>query len=228
MAPDTWWVVACGWAGQACFFSRFFVQWWVSERAKRSVAPPLFWWLSALGAVLLSIYSVPRGEAVLLPGYLITLCIYLRNLWIARRGPTEKQLHPAIALGLAALACLGLWWSGAFQPRAGMHEAPVWLTIGIVGQTLWTARFLVQWWSTERTGASHFPRLFWWLSLSGNALLLAYAIHLRDAVYIAGFIPGPIVQIRNLMLHRDDGTDAVEVEAPGVANPPLSPPRGDV
>ena len=100
----------------------------------------------------------------------------------------------------------------------------MWLTIGIVGQTLWTARFLVQWWSTERAGASHFPRLFWWLSLSGNALLLAYAIHLRDAVYIAGFVPGPIVQIRNLMLHRADGTEAVAVEAPRVANPPLSSP----
>src|SRR5688572_18619740 len=152
MAPDTWWVVAAGWVGQACFFSRFFVQWWVSERARRSLAPPVFWWLSALGAVLMCVYTVPRGEAVLLPGYLITLCIYLRNLWIARSGAAAGRISPAVTLGLALLACLVLWWTGAFQPREGLHERPVWLAVGIAGQSLWTSRFLVQWWSTERSG----------------------------------------------------------------------------
>jgi lipid-A-disaccharide synthase-like uncharacterized protein len=42
--------------------------------------------------------------------------------------------------------------------------------------------------------------VFWWLSLAGNALLLAYAVHLRDPIFIAGFVPGPLVQVRNLML----------------------------
>ena len=77
MAAEALWIKASGWVGQACFFSRFFVQWWASERAGRSVAPEIFWWLSAGGAVLLAVYSVPRGEVVLLPGYLATLCMAL-------------------------------------------------------------------------------------------------------------------------------------------------------
>jgi lipid-A-disaccharide synthase-like uncharacterized protein len=145
---------------------------------------------------------------VLLPGYLVTLCIYARNLWISRRRSAGPTLTPTVTLGLGLLAALLLWWSGAFEPRANLGERPIWLATGIVGQVLWTSRFLVQWWSSERRGTSHFPRAFWWLSLAGNALLLAYAIHLRDPVYIAGFIPGPIVQVRNLMLGRSRGAAA--------------------
>ena len=49
---------AAGWIGQACFFSRFFLQWVASERARRSIVPPAFWWLTLAGAVLMSAYAV--------------------------------------------------------------------------------------------------------------------------------------------------------------------------
>ena len=48
------WVAALGWVGQVCFSGRVLVQWIASERAGRPVAPRVFWWLSASGAVLLS------------------------------------------------------------------------------------------------------------------------------------------------------------------------------
>jgi lipid-A-disaccharide synthase-like uncharacterized protein len=208
MPPDAWAVLAAGWIGQGCFFSRFFVQWWFSEKARRSVAPSSFWWLSALGAVLVGIYATARGEPVLLPGYLVTLCIALRNLWIAKRGESTARLSTLPAVGVGLAAALALYASGAFVPRAGLGDSRAWLAVGIAGQALWTARFLVQWWSVERAGKSYFPRSFWWISLLGNALLLPYAIHLRDAVFIAGFVPGPLVQARNLMLDRSAASAA--------------------
>ncbi len=48
---------------------------------------------------------------------------------------------------------------------------------------------------------SHFPPTSWWLSLLGNALLLAYTIQLGDFKLIVGYLVGPVVQIRNLVLH---------------------------
>ena len=74
------------------------------------------------------------------------------------------------------------------------------LVIGGTGQALWSSRFVVQWMLSEREARSHLPEAFWWISLSGNSLLLSYAIYLRDPVWIAGLALGPVVQVRNLMI----------------------------
>ena len=78
-----------------------------------------------------------------------------------------------------------------------------WLITGLVGQALFSARFLVQWIASEIKKRSVVPTAFWWFSLAGNALLLAYAIHRQDLVLIAGYALGPIVQVRNLMLETE-------------------------
>jgi lipid-A-disaccharide synthase-like uncharacterized protein len=77
---------------------------------------------------------------------------------------------------------------------------PLWLAVGFVGQALFTARFLVQWWASEKKGDSIVPIAFWWLSLLGGAALLAYAISRRDPVIITGQAMGLFVYTRNLML----------------------------
>jgi lipid-A-disaccharide synthase-like uncharacterized protein len=75
-----------------------------------------------------------------------------------------------------------------------------WLTIGFLGQALFTARFLVQWVVSEKKRASVVPVAFWWLSLLGGMALLAYAIFRRDLVIITGQGMGLFVYTRNLML----------------------------
>ena len=50
-----WYWIAIGFGGQLVFFSRFFVQWIASEKAKRSVVPLAFWYLSMVGGLLLLI-----------------------------------------------------------------------------------------------------------------------------------------------------------------------------
>jgi lipid-A-disaccharide synthase-like uncharacterized protein len=76
----------------------------------------------------------------------------------------------------------------------------LWLGIGIAGQLLFMARFIVQWIHSERHGKSLIPVSFWYLSLSGGLIVLAYGVHKLDPVIILGQLPGAIVYTRNLML----------------------------
>jgi lipid-A-disaccharide synthase-like uncharacterized protein len=79
-----------------------------------------------------------------------------------------------------------------------------WLAIGFGAQALFSARFLLQWIHSERHRRSVVPKAFWYFSLSGGALLLAYAVHKRDPVFIVGQASGLLVYVRNLMLWRDE------------------------
>ena len=78
------WLVL-GFAGQACFFSRFLVQWIVSERKGESTVPVVFWVLSIVGALVLLAYSVHREDPVFIAGNSIGLVVYVRNLVLIRR-----------------------------------------------------------------------------------------------------------------------------------------------
>ena len=73
-----------------------------------------------------------------------------------------------------------------------------WLVLGFVAQGLFSARFMVQWIASERAGKSVMPVIFWYLSISGSVLLLAYAIYRQDPVFILGQSAGLIVYFRNL------------------------------
>ncbi|HEX2839663.1 lipid-A-disaccharide synthase N-terminal domain-containing protein [Hyphomicrobium sp.] len=73
-----------------------------------------------------------------------------------------------------------------------------WLAIGVVGQSLFFMRFFVQWIASERRGESVFPTAFWYFSLSGGAVLLAYAIWRRDPIFILGQATGLLIYFRNL------------------------------
>ena len=75
-----------------------------------------------------------------------------------------------------------------------------WLTVGFLGQAIFTARFLVQWCASEREGDSVVPVAFWWISLAGGLTLLAYAAYRRDPPIIVGQVMGLFVYARNLML----------------------------
>jgi lipid-A-disaccharide synthase-like uncharacterized protein len=83
-----------------------------------------------------------------------------------------------------------------------MQIPAVWLAVGFVGQTLFSLRFIVQWIMSEREKRSIVPVAFWYFSLGGGVVLLAYAIHRRDPVFIVGQAAGLIVYLRNLALVR--------------------------
>ena len=77
-----------------------------------------------------------------------------------------------------------------------------WVLIGFLGQTLFTFRFMVQWLASEKARRSVTPVLFWWFSLGGGIVLLAYAVHRRDPVFAVGQGSGLLIYLRNLLLIR--------------------------
>jgi lipid-A-disaccharide synthase-like uncharacterized protein len=79
----------------------------------------------------------------------------------------------------------------------------LWLAIGLLGQALFSARFLVQWIASERRKRSVVPNAFWYFSIGGGLTLLAYAIYRRDPVFIIGQSAGLLVYARNMwFIHR--------------------------
>jgi lipid-A-disaccharide synthase-like uncharacterized protein len=78
--------------------------------------------------------------------------------------------------------------------------ATYWLVVGFAGQALFGMRFIIQWIISEKRGESVIPLPFWYLSIGGSLILLTYAIHKQDPVFILGQSLGSIIYIRNLVL----------------------------
>jgi len=78
--------------------------------------------------------------------------------------------------------------------------ATYWLVVGFAGQALFGMRFIIQWVISEKRGESVIPLPFWYLSIGGSIILLSYAIHKQDPVFILGQSLGSIIYIRNLIL----------------------------
>ncbi|MEM6421454.1 MAG: lipid-A-disaccharide synthase N-terminal domain-containing protein [Pseudomonadota bacterium] len=76
----TWILVGLG--GQFLFMTRFVVQWVASERARRSVVPVAFWWISIGGASVLLSYAIWRADPVFILGQSLGFIVYGRNLWL--------------------------------------------------------------------------------------------------------------------------------------------------
>lgn len=200
---------AVGWLGQALFTLRVLVQWISSEREKRSVVPASFWWISLLGSLALLVYVIHRRDPVFLVGVSINTAIYVRNLQLMRAEGARRRAHspwvPAL-VGLLAAAAAGwiLWRVG--REIVTFDIALPWLLVGFLGQAIWSSRFLLQWYASERAGRSVLPASFFVVSTFGAVLLFAYALGRTDWVMMAAFALNPIPYVRNLILLRRAGT----------------------
>lgn len=90
MGEDGWWLLV-GFGGQALFMGRFVIQWFVSERERRSVIPVSFWYLSILGALVLLAYAVHRRDPVFIAGQGLGVAIYLRNLHLIKIEKAQAE-----------------------------------------------------------------------------------------------------------------------------------------
>jgi len=197
---------AVGWLGQGLFTLRVVVQWWASERAGRSVLPRSFWWISLAGSLALLVYVSHRQDPVFLAGVSINTAIYARNLFLIHRTPDTAArprspwLPVLLGLGVAAAAAVVLWKVGAHLVE---FDEPAWLlALGFAAQAIWSSRFILQWYASERAGRSVLPPSFFLVSTAGALLLLAYAIVRVDWVMMAAFALNPIPYVRNLILMK--------------------------
>ena len=95
---ESFWL-AIGLAGQALFSARFLIQWIASERMKRSIIPPAFWYFSLAGGVALLVYALQRADPVFIIGQAFGLFVYGRNLHLdvaqkrLRAGDAERPCN---------------------------------------------------------------------------------------------------------------------------------------
>jgi lipid-A-disaccharide synthase-like uncharacterized protein len=89
---------------------------------------------------------------------------------------------------------------GTYLQDVFVNTLDWWVLVGFVAQFFFTARFVVQWLASERAGRSIIPVAFWFLSIGGGVMLLVYAIHRKDPVFIAGQAFGLFIYLRNLQM----------------------------
>jgi len=88
----------------------------------------------------------------------------------------------------------------------------IWLGVGFLGQGLFSMRFLVQWFRSERVKRSVMPVQFWYFSLAGGVTLLSYAVYKHDPVFIVGQLSGLFIYARNLYFIHHERALATEYE----------------
>ncbi len=88
------WLIVFGLGAQSLFFARWLVQWIAIERRGESHMPVAFWWVSLVGASLMLVYFLLRGEPVGAIGQCVGWAVYSRNLMLIRR----KARHVGVTL----------------------------------------------------------------------------------------------------------------------------------
>ena len=81
-----------------------------------------------------------------------------------------------------------------------MFNFDLFMIVGLIGQGMFSMRFIVQWLVSERAGKSVIPFSFWIFSLGGSFLLLLYAVYRRDPIFILGQAPNLLIYSRNIWL----------------------------
>jgi lipid-A-disaccharide synthase-like uncharacterized protein len=86
---------------------------------------------------------------------------------------------------------IGQWWS-TMTPLDRW-----WLAIGLIGQSLFVARWFIQWIASERAKRLVVPDLFWYASLIGGLMVLGYGLYKPDPVLVLGQF-GVLIYARNV------------------------------
>ena len=76
----------------------------------------------------------------------------------------------------------------------------IWVLFGTLGQLIFFSRWIIQWFSSERSKTSTIPVAFWWCSLFGGLITLIYAHHIESFPFMLAQAIGIIVYSRNLFL----------------------------
>ena len=88
-------------------------------------------------------------------------------------------------------------------------KCDTWFIFGLVGQVLFTCRFLYQWIVSERRKESIIPLGFWYLSISGSLTLFIYGVGRAEPILVLGQSVNTLIYTRNLMfIHRKKVAEA--------------------
>lgn len=196
-------ITIIGLLAQCCFSARTIIQWIMSEKAQRVLSPTLFWVFSVAGSLLMAIYGYLRVDFPIVAGQLISYFIYLWNLKMKRVGLPWWGYAILILIPIAALAGVASNYEQLFEQFFHNADIPMWLMwFGMIGQLLFTLRFIYQWWYSRKMGESELPPVFWWISLIGAAIVFIYGVIRIDIVLMLAQGFGLAVYGRNIAIGR--------------------------
>lgn len=202
---SNWYVYAIGFLGQLLFAGRLIMQWLKSEKKEKIATPSLFWKLSLQGAVLLFVYGYLRDDMAIMLGQFLVYGAYFRNLQLQGKWGESGVMFKIYVICLPILIALYLLFFGQmdWEDLIKGDNISTWLiALGIVGQLIYTFRFIYQWVYAEKHQKSDLPWKFWVISLVGSSLIFTYGIFRDDPVLIAAHFFGGMVYIRNLFIIR--------------------------
>ena len=81
--------------GNLLFGSRFFIQWFFSEKSKKVVVPPIFWYISFWGSLISLVYALHVDKLPIILGVAALPIVYGRNLVLLRRGQKQSESSEA-------------------------------------------------------------------------------------------------------------------------------------
>jgi len=82
-------LIALGIVGQIVYTSRFFYQWYHSEKTQKSSLPMGFWVLSLIGSILLFTYGIFRDDPVLVAAHFFGAIIYIRDMYLLKNTEAD-------------------------------------------------------------------------------------------------------------------------------------------
>jgi len=200
---------AIGFSAQILFSWRMVDQWISSEKKRKTQIPKKFWTHSLVASFLLCGYGWLRQDFAIVLGQFITFYIYIRNILL------QEQRSKLLKRILILAACFPVIAMAAIFNRNGIHidrffrneMIPMWLLVmGVLGQVIFTLRFIYQWVYSEKRKQSVLPLGFWVISLIGSLLILSYGIIRKDPVLIMAQCFGFVVYLRNIIIIKRNAT----------------------
>ncbi|MCF4100806.1 lipid-A-disaccharide synthase N-terminal domain-containing protein [Gillisia sp. M10.2A] len=200
-----WIIYSVGFTAQLLFSARLITQWFLSEKAKEVQTPSIFWKLSLIASILLFVYGFLREDLAIMLGQLITYTVYIRNLQLQKEWSSSNVFLKILVIGFPIALAGYLLFLTEMEWKQLVHgeNIALWLIIlGVIGQIVYTLRFIYQWLYSEKNKESSLPKGFWILSLMGSIIIFTYAIFRDDPVLLAAHFFGGIVYIRNLYIMK--------------------------
>jgi lipid-A-disaccharide synthase-like uncharacterized protein len=217
---DQWreWLYPLGYMANLAFGLRFFWQWLISEREKKSIAGHPFWRLSLIGNFLLSLHALIQVQyhvSLIQAGNAI---ISWRHLDLMKETHTKRSLVYLLLLAAALFITTFFYLQSLYTnnfdwfhvpKNQSLHLSGVWHLTGFLAVILFSSRFWVQWWLNEKSQSSRLGLPFWWITFAGNIACLIYFYRIGDPANFIGPAFNFLPTIRNLMLIYQERT-AVE------------------
>jgi len=186
------------------FAARSFVQISHTEKQKKVANPLLFWELSIIAAILMIAYGILRQDIIILAGQVLNYGVYVRNISLKKQWRNSlfnqvSYIVPWLIISWLFLTKSPYSWSAMMQVQANMTAV---MTLGWIGQIIFSSRFFYQWAYSEKKKESFFPLGFWIISTVGGVLLSIYAIIRRDPILLAGQVLGIGIYLRNIYYNQ--------------------------